>query len=102
MIPDVMIANYKFLNGLSDEEREVFEEAARRSTEIELAEWEEKVQAAKKTAQEDMGVTFIEPDISLFKEKVKDVQQEMLDANPNIQDLYDHIQKYNAMYEEAE
>lgn len=49
-----------------------------------------------------MGVTFIEPDISLFKEKVKDVQQEMLDANPNIQDLYDHIQKYNAMYEEAE
>lgn len=102
MIPDVMIANYKFLNGLSDEEREVFEEAARRSTEVELEEWEEKVQAAKKTAQEDMGVTFIEPDISLFKEKVKDVQQEMLDANPNIQDLYDHIQKYNAMYEEAE
>lgn len=102
MIPDVMIANYKFLNGLSDEEREIFEEAARRSTEVELEEWEEKVQAAKKTAQEDMGVTFIEPDISLFKEKVKDVQQEMLDANPNIQDLYDHIQKYNAMYEEAE
>lgn len=103
MIPDVMIANYKFLNGLDPEEREIFEEAARRSTEVELAEWEEKVQEAKKTAEEDMGVTFIEPDISLFKEKVKDVQQEMLDANPNIQDLYHHIQEYNAMYEkEAE
>lgn len=103
MIPDVMIANYKFLNGLDPEEREIFEEAARRSTEVELAEWEEKVQEAKKTAEEDMGVIFIEPDISLFKEKVKDVQQEMLDANPNIQDLYHHIQEYNAMYEkEAE
>ncbi|HIT90246.1 MAG TPA: TRAP transporter substrate-binding protein [Candidatus Merdenecus merdavium] len=103
MIPDVMIANYKFLNGLSDEEREVFEEAARRSTEVELQNYEETIQEVKRTAKEDMGVTFIEPDISLFKEKVKGVQQEMLDANPNIRDLYDHIQAYNAEYEkEAE
>lgn len=103
MIPDVLIANYKFLNGLSAEEREVFEEAARLSTEVELESWNEKVEAAKKTAKDEMGVTFIEPDISLFKEKVKNVQQEMLDANPNIQDLYDHIQEYNKMYEkEAE
>ena len=98
MIPDVLIANYKFLNGLSDEEREVFEKAAQISTDTEIEEWEKDVETAKKTAEEDMGVTFIEPDLNEFKEKVKDVQQEMLDANPNIRDLYDHIQEYNEKY----
>ena len=98
MIPDVMIANYKFMNGLSDSEREVFEKAAQISTDTELTEWDEDVKAAKKTAEEDMGVTFIEPDLNAFKDKVKNVQEEMLEDNPNIRDLYDHIQKYNEQY----
>ncbi len=98
MIPDVLIANYKFLNELSSEERAVFEEAAKLSTDVEVEAWGEQVAKAKKTAEEDMGVTFIEPDINIFKDKVKNVQQEMLDDNPNIQDLYDHIQQYNEMY----
>nr|WP_295256471.1 TRAP transporter substrate-binding protein [uncultured Blautia sp.] len=98
MIPDVLIANYKFLNGLSEEERAVFEKAAEISTDTEIEEWAKDVETAKKTAEEDMGVTFIEPDLNEFKDKVKDVQQEMLDANPNIRDLYDHIQEYNEKY----
>ena len=98
MIPDVLIANYKFLNGLSDEERAVFEEAARISTETELEEWEIDVQAARKTAEEQMNVTFIEPDINEFKDKVKNVQEEMLEDNPGIRDLYEHIQQYNEQY----
>lgn len=98
MIPDVLIANYKFLNGLSEEDREVFETAARLSTEAELEAWEQDVETAKKTAEEKMGVQFIEPDITVFKDKVKDVQQEMLDSNPNIRDLYEHIQQYNEQY----
>ena len=98
MIPDVLIANYKFLNGLSEEERSVFEEAAQISTDTELAAWEEDVQTAKKTAEEDVGVTFIEPDLNEFKDKVKDVQEEMLEDNPNIRDLYNHIQEYNEKY----
>ena len=102
MIPDVMIANYKFLNGLSDSEREVFEKAAQLSTDTELEEWDNDVKAAKKTAEEDMGVTFIEPDLNEFKDKVKNVQEEMLEDNPNIRDLYDHIQKYNEQYAKEE
>ena len=98
MIPDVLIANYKFLNGLSEEERTVFEKAAEISTDTEIEEWAKDVETAKKTAEEDMGVTFIEPDLNEFKDKVKDVQQEMLDANPDIRDLYDHIQEYNEKY----
>jgi len=84
---------------MSEEDREVFEEAARLSTETELKDWETDVEAAKKTAEEDMGVQFLYPDISLFKDKVKNVQKEMLEDNPNIKDLYEHIQKYNKQYE---
>ena len=99
MIPDVLIANYKLLNDMSEEDREVFEEATRLSTETELKDWETDVETAKKTAEEDMGVQFLYPDISLFKDKVKNVQKEMLEDNPNIKDLYGHIQKYNKQYE---
>ncbi|MCI6005494.1 MAG: TRAP transporter substrate-binding protein [Blautia sp.] len=102
MVPDMLIANLKFLNGLSEEEREVFDEAARLSTEVELAEWDEQVEQAKKIAQEDMGVEFIDVDVQLFKDKVANVQQDMLDENPNIQDLYDHIQEVNAKYLDTE
>lgn len=98
IIPDVLIANLKFLNGLSDDEKAVFYDAAQQATETEMKAWDTQVEKAKKIAQDDMGVEFIYPDINLFKEKVSNVQQEMLDANPDIQDLYDHIQMYNEKY----
>ena len=98
IIPDVLIANLKFLNGLSDEEKEVFYDAAQQATETEMEAWDTQVEKAKEIAQDDMGVEFIYPDINLFKDKVSNVQQEMLDANPDIQDLYDHIQMYNEKY----
>ena len=59
------------------------------------------MEEAKQIAENDMGVTFIDVDISEFSNKVSNVQQEMLDANPDIQDLYDHIQTINAEYEEG-
>ena len=98
IIPDVLIANLKFLNGLSDEEKEIFYDAAQQATETEMEAGDTQVEQAKKIAQDDMGVEFIYPDINLFKDKVSNVQQEMLDANPDIQDLYDHIQMYNEKY----
>lgn len=104
MVPDMLIGNLKFLNGLSDEEREVFEEAARLSTEVELEEWDGQVEEAKKIAEEDMGVEFIDVDVQAFKDKVAGVQDDMLADNSHIQDIYDHIQEINAKYtdEEAE
>ena len=102
MVPDMLIGNLKFLNSLSDEEREVFEEAARLSTEVELEEWDVQVEEAKKIAQDDMGVEFIDVDIQQFKDKVDGVQDEMLKENPDIQDLYDHIQEINAKYTDKE
>lgn len=102
MIPDMLIGNLKFLNSLSDEEREIFEEAARLSTEVELENWDSQVAEAKKVAEEDMGVTFIDVDVEQFKEAVAGVQEQMLEDNPNIRDTYDHIQEINAQYSDGE
>lgn len=99
MVPDVLVGNLKFMESLSEDEQAIFEQAAALSTEVEMEEWDKQVEEAKKIAQEDMGVTFVDVDVQLFKNAVKDVQQEMLDENPDIRDLYDHIQTYNAKYE---
>ena len=49
-----------------------------------------------------MGVEFIYPDITPFKEKVKNMQQDMLESNPDIVDVYNHIQDINKQVKEAE
>lgn len=97
-IPDVLIANLKFLNGLSEDEKEVFYDAADLATETEIEAWNNNIDEAKRIAQEDMGVEFIYPDVNVFKEKVSNVQQEMLESNPDIRDLYDHIQTFNEKF----
>lgn len=95
MIPDLMLANLRFIQGLPDDERKVFMEAAKKSTEVELKAWEDGVEKAKKIAQEEMGVTFLNVDMSKFREKVMNLQQEILKNNPDISDFYKHIQEIN-------
>ncbi len=102
MVPDMLIANLKFLNSLSEEEYKIFEEAARLSTEVELASWDEQVDEAIRIAKEEMGVQFIEVDIEKFRNKVIGVQDEMLKNNPRIQEIYNHIQEVNEKYAEED
>lgn len=96
MVPDMLIGNLKFLEGLSDEELEIFQEAARISTEVEMEEWDTQVQEAKDYAENEMGVEFIEVDVEAFKEKVEPLHEKMIKENPDIADIYEHIQEINA------
>lgn len=95
MVPDMLVGNLKFLNGLSEEELNVFMEAAAKSTEVERVEWDKSVEESKKVAQDEMGVTFIYPDIEPFKASVQSLQDDMLKENPSIVDVYNHIQEVN-------
>ncbi len=95
MVPDMLVANLKFLNSLSPEDYQVFKEAAALSTEVEMTEWEKSVQEAKRIASEEMGVEFIDVDVEAFKEKVLPLHESMLQENEKIRDLYDHIQAAN-------
>lgn len=101
MVPDMLIGNLKFLQGLRPEELQVFQEAAVLSTEVELAEWEKSVEAAKKIAAEEMGVTFIQVDVESFQDKVKELQKEMIEKNPKIQRIYEQAQLANKQEEKG-
>ena len=101
MVPDMLVGNLKFLNGLTSQELEVFREAARRSNEVELEEWDRQVEQAKKTAMEDMGVEFLEADVEAVREKVLPLHQEMLEDNPHIVQVYEAIQEVNVRMRET-
>lgn len=47
IIPDMLVGNLKFIQGLDEDELKVFKEAALKSTEVELTEWDKCVEEAK-------------------------------------------------------
>ena len=89
--PDLLVANLKFLEGLPPEERKIFDEAARISTEVEVQAWDEQIEDVKKQAEE-MGVVFIETDMEPFRQKVLPLHEEVLKDNPRLVPIYDSIQ----------
>ena len=51
MVPDMLIGNYKFLNNLDPEDKQIFEEAAKECTKIEREEWDKQIVEAKEIAK---------------------------------------------------
>lgn len=98
MVPDIVLANYDFLESLSAEERAVFEEGFRILNTVQRQEWEIAVEASRKKAQEVQGVQFIYPDTAPFQEAVMPLHESVLAANPALQPIYDKIQEYNVQY----
>ena len=94
MVPDMLIGNVKFLEGLPKKDRKVFDDAAKECNKVERESWKEQSVEAKKKSEE-MGVKFIYPDIKPFQEKVKGLQKEILKDNKKLQPIYDQIQKIN-------
>ena len=95
MVPDMLVANLKFLNSLSDEEYQVFKDAAALSTEVEMDEWDKSIEEAKDIAVNQQGVEFLDVDVDAFKQVVLPLHEKMLKENPKIADLYSHIQAAN-------
>ncbi|MDO5387835.1 MAG: TRAP transporter substrate-binding protein [Clostridia bacterium] len=102
MVPDILIGNYDFLNSLSEEEREIFEEGFKLTTEVANGEWEKAVEEAKDKAENEQGVTFIYPEVEPFAEICAPLHETVLNNNPDIQPIYDAIQVYNAKYADEE
>ena len=94
MVPDMLIGNYKFLNSLDPEDKQIFEEAAKECTKIEREEWDKQIVEAKEIAK-DMGVQFIDVDVNAFKEKVLPLHEQILEENPKLKPIYNKIQEAN-------
>ncbi|MGV8981276.1 TRAP transporter substrate-binding protein [Clostridium sp.] len=99
MVPDLLVGNVKFLNGLSPEDRAVFDEAAKECTKVERSQWDVQIQDAIKQSKA-MGVEFIQPDVESFKEKVLPLQKELLLKNKKLQPIFDKIQQVNKQAKE--
>ena len=100
MVPDLLIGNLRLLEGLSPEERQVFDEAAIISTRVERENWQKQVEEAKQQA-EGMGVEFIYPEVEAFKVKVLPLHKEVLEQNDKLGLIYDEIQAIGQQLKEA-
>ena len=102
MVPDLLVANYEFMNNLSDEERAVFDEGFEIVKETEQAAWADAVAEAKEKAENEQHVNFLYPDTAPFQEAMAPLHDSVLSANPELQPIYDRIQEYNAEYTSAQ
>ena len=98
MVPDLLVANYAFLNELSDEERAIFEEGFQIVKRTEQDAWEDAVAEAKDKAENEQHVNFIYPDTAPFQETMAPLHDSVLAANPELQPIYDLIQQHNAAH----
>lgn len=89
MLPDILIISTSLLDRLTDEEKQIFIEAANIANEWEIKKWEQSVEEAKVTA-EKMGVEFYYPDVKPFQDKMADLHAEYT-QDENMKVIYDKI-----------
>jgi TRAP-type C4-dicarboxylate transport system substrate-binding protein len=85
-----LIGNVKFFEELDEDEKAVFEEGFKISSQVEGEKWNEAVEEAKKEAQ-NMGVKFYYPDTEPFKEAVIPLHKEVLENNEKLAEIYEKI-----------
>lgn len=95
MCPDMLVVSNKFFASLTPEDKQVFEEAAKEAQKAEFDAWHTRIEEAKKQAT-DMGVQFINVDVNEFRNAVISLHQELLQATPELKDLYDAAEEANA------
>ena len=98
MIPDILIGNLDFMEGLSEEERAIFDEGFQILNQTQRDAWETAVEEAKAKAENEQGVNFSYPDITPFQEAVAPMHDEMLEEYPDLAPIYELIQEHNAEY----
>lgn len=94
MVPDIVIANYNWLNKMDKAERAIFDEGFDVLSAAQRNEWKSAIENAKKDAQE-MGVEFIYPDQAAFAEVVEPLKEEVISKNNKLQPYYEKINDYN-------
>lgn len=98
MIPDILIGNLAFLDGLNGKERAVFEEGFELVNQVQRKEWVTAVQKAKERTASEQGVQFLYPDTKPFQQACQPMHQAMLKQYPNLAPIYHAIQQYNEQY----
>jgi TRAP-type C4-dicarboxylate transport system substrate-binding protein len=98
MVPDLLLGNVAFLNGLPEEEYKVFEEGFKLINKVQREEWTKAVENAKNKAQNEMGVNFYYPDTAPFQEACMPIHDSVVKGNPILEEIYAKITAYNEQY----
>lgn len=90
MVPDLIIINTDLYDGMTPENRKIFDDLMYKTIENEFEIWNENVEAAKKVAAEN-GAQFIEVDIKPFQERVKPLQEEVANSSEMTKKIYNDV-----------
>lgn len=102
MVPDILIGNLAFVEGLPEDERAIFEEGFELVNSVQREEWTKAVENAKDRAANEQGVEFIYPDTAPFQEACMPIHESVITGNEVLEEIYAMIQDYNAQYTSAE
>lgn len=102
MVPDILIGNLAFIDGLSDEDRAIFEEGFQLINTVQREEWTKAVEKAKEKATNEQGVQFLYPDTAPFQEACMPIHDSVVVGNEVLESIYAKIQAYNAQYTSKE
>ncbi|GLO63931.1 hypothetical protein MACH09_44390 [Vibrio sp. MACH09] len=80
MVPDLLVISSDFLSGMSDADQKIIKKLAKESTPTEFKIWNDRIESAKKTAQ-DKGATFTTVDISPFMQSCKKLQDNLIETS---------------------
>lgn len=92
MVPDVVIAESKYLEKMSKEDRELLRKLLDESIEEEFKLWNEQIEIAKENAVKQ-GVTFVDVDIKPFQKNCEILHKEFMKDSKFAQKLYEKIRK---------
>lgn len=98
MVPDILIGNLNFLENLDAKEQAIFQEGYGLINRIQREAWSLAVEQAREKAMNEQRVQFIYPDQEPFKQACLPLHESVLKHNPDLQPIYDTIQKYNTLY----
>lgn len=90
MVPDLIIINENIYSKMDTKDRETFDKLIKDAIEQEFVVWNENVETAKKVAIEN-GAKFIDVDIKPFQEKVKPLQEAVINSSDITKELYTKI-----------
>ena len=98
MIPDIVLGNLAFLEGLPEEERPVFEAGFRLINTVQRENWSSAVEQARQRAEQVQKVTFHYPDTGPFREICTPMHRALVEHNPALSGVYEQIMEHNAAH----
>ena len=79
MVPDLLVVSSYFLSTMSEEDQATLKRLAKESTPVEFKIWNQRIESAKKVAQ-DKGATFTEVDIKPFQASCQKLQEGLIET----------------------